>query len=136
MIVFIAACNTQPEIAAGAFDGKSFAKKYFATFNAHKWQELADYYASDAEFLDPSLGLKAVKQTKEQIIEKYTNMGIVFPDLKDEVNKVYQNGNDIIVEFTSSGTGPDSAKFTLPICAILTVENGKIVRDATYYDNE
>jgi hypothetical protein len=35
----------------------------------------------------------------------------------------------------SSGTAPDSSKLELPICTILTIENGKITQDFTYYDN-
>jgi ketosteroid isomerase-like protein len=134
--LFTACGNTSTVQSGNALNAEDFAKKYFETFNDHKWQELYAYYAGDAEFLDPSLGTKPVKQTKAQFIEKYTNLGIVFPDLKDKVSKVYQNNQNIIVEFTSSGTGPDSVKFESPMCAILTVENGKITRDATYYDNE
>jgi ketosteroid isomerase-like protein len=56
--------------------------------------------------------------------------------LKDEVKAVYPSGeNHIIVEFISTGTAPDNSKFELPICTIFTIENGKITKDFTYYDN-
>jgi ketosteroid isomerase-like protein len=55
---------------------------------------------------------------------------------QDEIIQVYPSDNNhIIVEFISSGTAPDGSKFELPICTIFTIENEKIVKDFTYYDN-
>jgi ketosteroid isomerase-like protein len=53
-----------------------------------------------------------------------------------EVIATYPAGEQhIVVEFISRGTAPDSTKFELPICTIFTIENGKIVKDFTYFDN-
>ena len=41
----------------------------------------------------------------------------------------------MIVEFISTGTAEDGSQFELPICTIFTIENGKITKDFTYYDN-
>ncbi len=41
----------------------------------------------------------------------------------------------ITVESISTGTAADGSKFELPICTIFTIENGKITKDFTYYDN-
>ena len=49
---------------------------------------------------------------------------------------VYPSGDkNVIVEFVSKGTLPDQSKFELPICTIFTIENGKITKDYTYFDN-
>lgn len=97
---------------------------------------MAEMYSETAEFKDPSLGPGIVKQTREQIIQKYRGLNQVFSDIKDEIIQVYPSDNNhIIVEFISSGTAPDGSKFELPICTIFTIENGKIVKDFTYYDN-
>jgi hypothetical protein len=83
-----------------------------------------------------SLGKGIIKQTHAQIIEKYTEMSKMFPDVRDEVQQVYASGEKhIVVEFISKGTAPDGSKFELPICTIFTIENGKITKDFTYYDN-
>jgi len=72
----------------------------------------------------------------QQIIEKYSELNKLFPNLHDQVIQMYPSGdNHIIVEFVSSGTAPDSSKFELPICTILTIENGMITKDFTYFDN-
>jgi hypothetical protein len=52
-----------------------------------------------------------------------------FPDLHDQVIQIYPSGDKhIIVEFVFSGTAPDNSKFELPICTILTTENGIITK--------
>lgn len=115
---------------------EAVAEKLYEHFNNHDWVKMADLYIENAEFKDPSLGTGIVKQTKKQIIEKYSALNKVFPDIKDKVIKMYPSGeNNVIVEFVSSGTAPDKSKFELPICSILTIENGKITQDFTYYDN-
>ncbi len=93
-------------------------------------------YTETADFKDPTLGAGIVKQTHKQIIDKYSELNSVFPDLNDKVIATYPSGdNHIIVEFVSSGTAPDNSKFELPICTIFTIENGLITKDFTYFDN-
>jgi ketosteroid isomerase-like protein len=117
-------------------NNKELVKQYFTYFNSHEWAKMAEMYSENAEFKDPSLGQGIIKQTHLQIIEKYTELNGIFPDIKDEVIKTYPSGkNHIIVEFVSSGTAPDNSKFELPICAIFTIENGKITQDFSYFDN-
>lgn len=116
---------------------KAVALKLFEYFNKHNWTEMAKLYADSAMFKDPSLGTKAIVQTHSQIIEKYSALQQLFPDLHDEVIAVYPSGEkQVVVEFVSTGTAPDSSRFELPVCTVFTIENGVIVRDNTYYDNE
>ena len=111
-------------------------ENYFKLFNEHKWKELSELYVENAEFKDPSFGNGIVKQSKAEFVKKYTELNQVFPDLKDKVIQVYPSGDkNIIVEFVSTGTAPDQSKFELPISTIFTIENGKITKDYTYYDN-
>ena len=82
------------------------------------------------------MGQGIVKQTRKQTIEKYTELAKIFPDLHDQIIQTYPSGdNHIIIEFVSSGTGSDKVKFELAICSILTIENGLITKDYTYFDN-
>lgn len=112
------------------------AEKLYEHFNNHDWAKMGDLYIENAEFKDPSLGIGIVKQTRKQVTEKYKELNKVFPDIKDKVIKMYPSGeSNVIIEFVSSGTAPDNSKFELPICTILTIENGKITQDFTYYDN-
>ncbi len=120
---------------AGA-KAEAFARGYYDTFNRHEWEKLAAMYAPTAEFKDPSLGPGIVPQTREEFVKKYTGLAQTFPDVRDSVLAVYPSGEKhVVVEFVSTGTGPDGSKFTLPICTIFELENGLITKDFTYYDN-
>jgi len=109
--------------------------KLYEHFNNHNWKAMAELYSDPAEFKDPSFGKDAVMQTRTEIEEKYGELESMFPDVRDDVLKVYPSGsNHVIVEFVSSA-GADSTRWTLPICTIFTIEDGLITKDYTYYDN-
>ena len=111
-------------------------KQLYEHFNKHEWQKMADLYVEVTDFKDPSFGTEITKQTRQQTVQKYSEMEKIFPDIKDEVVQIYDAGNNVvIVEFVSTGTAPDGSKFKMPICSIYTIENGKIAKDFTYYDN-
>lgn len=117
-------------------NNEKLIQQYFEYFNKHDWQKMAAMYIETAEFRDPSLGQAIVKQTRAQLIKKYTELSQMFPDLHDTVVTVYPSGeNTVIVEFVSNGTSSDHSKFELPICTLFTIENGLITKDFTYYDN-
>jgi ketosteroid isomerase-like protein len=111
-------------------------KTYFEHFNNHEWQKMADMYADDAEFKDPAMGTSIVTITKPEIVAKYSELGEVFPDIKNNVIATYLSGDkNIIVEFVTVGTAPDDSKLELPICTIFEIENDKITKDFSYFDN-
>jgi ketosteroid isomerase-like protein len=135
-IITLISCNNQDQKSTTATDNEKLVKQYFEYFNNHEWTKMANMYSDISEFKDPSLGQGIVKQTRQQIIDKYSELNRVFPDLHDQVIQIYPSGDKhIIVEFVSSGTAPDNSKFELPICTILTIENGIITKDFTYFDN-
>lgn len=132
----LSSCNNQHQQNRNTSDNENLVKQYFEHFNKHDWEKMANMYTETADFKDPSLGPGMVKQTREQIVKKYEELSQIFPDVKDEVVRIYPAGNKhIIVEFISTGTAPDNSKFELPICTIFTFENGLITKDFTYYDN-
>jgi predicted SnoaL-like aldol condensation-catalyzing enzyme len=129
-------CNQQLKIIPEKVNNEKLVTQYFEHFNKHEWLKMANMYTEIAAFKDPSLGSGIVMQTKKQIIEKYTQLSKIFPDVHDQIVQVYTAGNNhVVVEFISTGTGPNNVKFTLPICTILTIENGLITKDFTYFDN-
>jgi ketosteroid isomerase-like protein len=93
-------------------------------------------YADIAEFKDPTLESGIVRQSHQQIIDKYSALSKTFPDVRDRIVQTYLSGDQhVVVEFISTGTGPDGAAFELQICTIFTIVNGKITQDFTYFDN-
>lgn len=130
------ACNRQTPTNSVTAENEKLVNQYYEYFNKHEWSKMADMYVDVSDFKDPSLGQGVVKQTKQQIIEKYAGLGEVFPDLKDSIVQSYPSGEKhMVVEFVSTGTAPNGEKFELPICTIFTIENGRITKDYTYYDN-
>jgi ketosteroid isomerase-like protein len=110
--------------------------QYFDHFNKHDWAKLADMYVENADFKDPTLGQGIAQQTRQQTIQKYSELNNIFPNLHDEIQQMYPSGDKhIVVEFVSSGMAADNSKFELPICTIFTIENGLITKDFTYFDN-
>lgn len=129
-------CTNQKNQNMNTTDNEKLVKTYFDHFNKHEWEKLANMYVENCEFKDPSLGKGIVKQTRKEIVEKYSELNQIFPDLHDKVLQTYPSGeHHIIVEFVSSGTAADNSKFELPICTILTIEHGMITKDFTYFDN-
>ena len=134
--LLLISCNQSKPIKMEKTANEKLLQTYFEHFNKHDWKKMADMYIDNAEFKDPSLGVGIVKQTKQQIIDKYSELNGIFPDLKDKIIQMYPSGdNHIIVEFISSGTAQDHSKFELSICTIFTIENGLITKDFTYFDN-
>ena len=133
LAVLLSSCTSQYKKPDS---NEKLVRKYFEYFNQHQWKEMAGMYVENAEFKDPSLGQKIVKQSRQQVIEKYTGLNQLFPDLKDRILTIYPAGDKtMIVEFISTGTAADRSKFSLPVCTIFTIENNMITRDYTYYDN-
>ena len=136
MTVTFIACNNINQTNASIVANEKLIKQYFEHFNNHDFDKMANMYSDTTDFKDPSLGKSIVKQSRKQTIEKYTALVKIFPDLHDQIIQIYPSGNkNIIVEFVSTGTGPDKVKFELAICTIFTIENGMITKDFTYFDN-
>lgn len=123
-------------------DHKEVAQAIFAAFNRHDAEGIASLYANDT-FVD-SPDFPAPKRSPKEVAENYRNYFESMPDIKDDVTNIIVSGDKVIVEFVSSGTiqnlAPDDPpvmkgkKFSLKICSILQIKNGKVVRDITYYD--
>lgn len=135
-LIGLMACEQKLEKKDNSAANIQLVKDMFASFNEHNWDQMASYYSDSAEFKDPSFGDTVVIQNRHQISEKYGELNAMFPDVKDEIVNIYPAGEkNIVVEFISTGTAPDSSKMKLPICTIFTIENGLITKDYTYYDN-
>ncbi len=114
---------------------KTLIEMYFQHFNNHDWEKMAGMYTETAVLKDPAYGIKSVQMTQADIIKKYKELNTMIPDVHDQVIAMYHAGDNVVVEFVSSGTAPDSTKFELPICTIFEIKKGLITKDFTYYDN-
>lgn len=135
LVLIAAGCAKQHE-QSSTNENVKVVRSMFDVFNKHDWKAMADHYIDSASFLDPSFGKEYVIKRKTDIVYKYSEMNAICRDIHDEIVDLYPSGDKVIVEFISTGTLPDGSKFSLPISSILTVKEGKIIKDATYYDQE
>ncbi len=131
VLLIAAACSSSENLEK---KNTEVAQKLFEAFNQHDWKTMTDLYAEQAQFLDPSFGPELVTKSRTETIAKYEEMQSAFPDIHDAVQNIYPSGETVTVEFISTGIAPDGTKFSLPIVSILTIREGLIVKDATYYD--
>lgn len=110
-------------------------QEMFEAFNHHDWKAMADHYTDTALFLDPSFGTRYTKQSRDEMIRKYTEMEQLFPNIHDSLVTILAMNDKVAVEFISTGTSGDSLSFRLPISCVLTLHQGLIIQDATYYNN-
>ncbi len=135
-MIFTISCTEESDFSKQKGKNQKVVEQYFEHFNNHDWQKMIDMYIEKAEFKDPSLGSGIVKMIKAETIVKCLEMSAIFSDIHDRIVQTYPSGEkNIIVEFISSGTTRENSKFELPICAIFTIENGKITKDFSYFDN-
>lgn len=137
-LTMFASCTSKQELPT-LTEEKNIAlvKQMYVHFNNHDWTAMASLYVDSAEFKDPSFGPGIVRQSRADISEKYAKYQEMSPDIRDEIVQIYPSeSSHVIVEFVSSGTAPNGERWSLPICTIFTIENGMIVKDYTYYDNQ
>jgi ketosteroid isomerase-like protein len=134
ILLFAAGCSSTTSEKRDATQANTeMIKKVFEAFNKHDWKGMLSYYADPTDFLDPSLGKDYVKQTHEQSLEKYVALESFARDINDSIVGIYASEDKVIVEFISTGT-TNGQKWSLPLCDVFTIKDGKVIRDATYYD--
>jgi steroid delta-isomerase-like uncharacterized protein len=139
LLFSLAACESKPDaletLRQRQDQNVQVVQEMFAHFNKHDWEAMAALYAEKAEFKDPAYGTEPKMQTRADIVAHYSELAQMIPDVQDDVKNLYPAGErQVVVEFVSKGTGPDGQAFALPICTILTINDGKITADYTYYD--
>ncbi len=115
---------------------RKIIEQLFESFNRHDTNALVDLYADDAVIMSPgdskaSIGSAAVREVYD---DHFANI----PDVYDAVQRIVVEGNYGAVEFIASWSQPTEsdaeARGRLRIASFITIENGKIVRDMTYFD--
>jgi ketosteroid isomerase-like protein len=124
--MFLSACGT-PDTPKDTGETLRTATAVFNAFNNHDWEKMESLYADSVKLEDPAY--PGGKTGKAGMTDFYRSV----PDVYDSVRSILVQGNTAVVEFVSTGT-INGEKFTLPICSVLTIENGLVVSDRTYYD--
>jgi steroid delta-isomerase-like uncharacterized protein len=116
--------------------------EHFKLLNSHDIKGLADEYAIDAMIYSPNW--EGAKIGPRGITEVYNRYYKTTPDLAYTVTNVIQSGDNIIVQYSWSGTmsKPENGepayiegkKYQLQCCAIFVIKNNKIIKETNYFD--
>jgi limonene-1,2-epoxide hydrolase len=107
----------------------------FAAFNQHDVGTIEEIYARSAILNSPDysnlVGNKAIAETYRKIFDS-------IPDARDDVQLLESVGKHVYVQFILTGhwNRMQDRPVNVRIIAVYTVEDGRIVDDATYYDRK
>lgn len=108
----------------------------FEAFNRHDTEALVALYSEDAQILSP--GDLNPRVGNSVVRDIYADHFDNIPGVHDAVQNIVVEGNRGAVEFTASWDQPTEgdpdARGQLRIAAFITVRNGKIIKDITYFD--
>ncbi len=108
----------------------------FEAFNQHDVEALVELYSQDTKILSP--GDIEPRIGQEVVREIYQGHFDNIPGVHDAVQNIVAEGNRAAVEFIATWEQPTEddpgARGSLRIATFITVRNGKIAEDITYYD--
>ena len=114
---------------------EAVVKKRFEATAHHDIDAIAALYAPDA--LETSPAFCNTRQGSVGARKTYGDLFRDAPGIEDEVTNVVVDGNHVAVQFVARVRKPDgSIAFEVPLANFLTVEDGRIVRDDTYFDTK
>jgi hypothetical protein len=107
----------------------------FTAFNQHDVGAIEAIYARGATLNSPDysdlVGNTAIADTYRRLFDS-------IPDAKDNIQVLESVGKHVYVQFVLSGhwNGIQDKPIGVRIMAVYTIENGRIIEDATYYDRK
>lgn len=125
-----------PAAHADTVETRAIIEAVFEAFNRHDLDGVVALYHPDAKlvtpgFPEPRYGLEVIRATYK---DHFDNI----PGVYDEVTRIVAEGDRAAVEFTASWDQPTEndpeAKGTLRISTFITITDGLISADVTYYD--
>lgn len=122
----LAGCASAPSASSSA---QALVDARFGTFNRHDLDGIVKLYAPDAVLSAP--GYCTPRQGEEGVRKAYGDLFKGYPDISDEVTGYVAQGDHIAVQYKAH-----VGKYVVPIASFLTLKDGLIERDDTYYDSQ
>ena len=115
---------------------------HFDALIKHDVKAIASGHADSAKVFSPNW--EGAKTGPAGLTETYNRYFASTPDLSYKVDHVINAGNEVVVEYTVSGTlsnpeggTPDymkGKKYTLNYCAVFLIKDNKIAAESDYFD--
>src|SRR5205814_1232501 len=114
---------------------KGVVEERFAAVRRHDVDAITALYATNAVETSPGFCHERVGQ--DGVRRTYTELFQAYPDISDDVIVTVVDGDRVAVQFVARSRRPDgTVLFEVPLANFLTVRNGLITRDETYFDTK
>lgn len=104
-----------------------------ATMNQHDWKKMASFYVDSPMMMTAPSGGEFKKSSHNAIIKQHTALEKSIQGLRFDITNIIADSNRVAYEFTASGE-MNGKKILFPLSCFIAIDNGKITRDATYFD--
>src|SRR5687767_8876646 len=112
---------------------RSVVEQRFALVERYDVDGIAALYASDA--IETSPGFCTERRGSAGAHRTYSELFEAYPTISASVTSMVVEGERVAVQFVARVRNPDgSVAFEIHLANFLTVQDGKITRDDTYFD--
>ncbi len=126
------ACADEPAVAEAA---RAVVEKRFALVARYDVEGIAALYASDA--IETSPGFCTDRRGPAGARHTYSELFKTYPTITAHIASLIVEGEHVAVQFVARVRNPDgSVAFESRLANFLTVQDGKITRDDTYFDTK
>lgn len=109
--------------------------RYFACVDAEAWDELAQLWADDAEFVTFGAGGRRVRRGRAEIMAAYPRLFRGWAQHRDEPVRAFVAGDAITVEIRSWGMTADGIEVAYEALDVFEpTDDGRIQRLSNWYD--
>ena len=110
---------------------EAVVQRLSASFNRHDLNAMASLYSFDAELTSPDFC--ASRRGPEGLRKTYSELFEAYPDIADHVTDYVVQGDRVTARFVAHS---DAAALELHLTTFFTIQHGRIVSDATYFDTK
>jgi|GEM_PF-6579371 len=108
-------------------------KRLYELFNQRQWQEMAALYSDKTSFLDNRQD-EFIIRTNEEIPTIYAALERKYPGITEKILYIEEAGDQVYVQFLTSGRSRSGGYWQQIAWTIFTVENHKIAKVASYFN--
>ncbi len=130
-LVVVVSFTSQIRAESNAPETSAFVRDFYAAYKAKDVARMAQFYAADATFVDPSFELNL--KGPDQIRELLTKALAKYESLNWEIAHTIPAGDDLVVEGTMVGQ-LNTKTVRVPFVSIFHFKNGKIAAQRDMFD--
>lgn len=136
VVLYACTSNVDNSIADTALKNKFIIERMIIAYNNAAWESMESYYTDTIEFFNPVFRPEPYKRPKKALQEANQKFAAQTLEWNIDIMGLYTFEDKVIVEMDYTQTTKDSIFSREFICTIFTLKNGKIIKDAAYYNEQ